>query len=130
MYELFILNTSQLFEKITMHLSETNRLFVSKKNITRKENTKRKMEAGSFGETRSIEKETQQNKNLLVLYQISFLNVCYVREYGSYQCIFKCFKMPHNNSSFNLHTQIRKVFTNAESPRSLLLDNQQSFRQE
>lgn len=53
-----MLNTSQLFEKITMHLSETNRLFVSKKNITRKENTKRKMEAGSFGETRSIEKET------------------------------------------------------------------------
>lgn len=88
------------------------------------------MEAGSFGETRSIEKETQQNKNLLLLYQISFLNVCYVREYGSYQCIFKCFKMPHNNSSFNLHTQIQKVFTNAESPRSLLLDNQQSFRQE
>lgn len=88
------------------------------------------MEAGSFGETRSIEKETQENKNLLVLYQISFLNVCYVREYGSYQCIFKCFKMPHNNSSFNLHTQIRKVFTKiAENPRRLLLNNQQSFRQ-
>lgn len=83
------------------------------------------MEAGSFGETRSIEKETQENKNLLVLYQISFLNVCYVREYGSYQCIFKCFKC-----TINLHTQIRKVFTKiAENPRRLLLNNQQSFRQ-
>lgn len=76
-----------------------------------------------------LKKRNTRKQNLLVLYQISFLNVCYVREYGSYQCIFKCFKMPHNNSSFNLHTQIRKVFTNAENPRRLLLNNQQSFRQ-
>lgn len=80
------------------------------------------MEAGSFGEKRSSEKETQKTKKYYkCLYQISFLNVCYVREYESYQCICKCFKMPHSNSSFNLHTiQKKKVFTKAESPMSLL----------
>lgn len=33
MYKFFMLKTSQLFEKIDMHISETNRLFVSKKTL-------------------------------------------------------------------------------------------------
>lgn len=79
------------------------------------------MEAGSFGEKRSSEKETQKTKNIINVYikSLSWMYVMYVNTnlINVSVSVLRCLTV----ILVSICTQYKKkVFTKAESPMSLL----------